>query len=182
MNTLPEAQRKGRENYIPYESAYDKLKRRQAVEQLLLNYREWTTNMINKTQEWTKSQIEQQDGEIMKLQGKYDGIESLINQAVSKSEERSINMTIQLTTKVAKEAEEMINKVNNNLRDIIDQKTSELNNTLMSEVTRLDTRMDEGLKMVKSAMNVIHEVNRTCLLYTSPSPRDGLLSRMPSSA
>ena len=24
--------------------------------------------------------------------------------------------------------------------------------------------------------------NETCLLYTSPSPRDGLLSRMPSSA
>ena len=24
--------------------------------------------------------------------------------------------------------------------------------------------------------------NRACLLYTSPSPRDGLLSRMPSSA
>ena len=26
------------------------------------------------------------------------------------------------------------------------------------------------------------EGGRTCLLYTSPSPRDGLLSRMPSSA
>ena len=26
------------------------------------------------------------------------------------------------------------------------------------------------------------EVTNTCLLYTSPSPRDGLLSRMPSSA
>ena len=25
-------------------------------------------------------------------------------------------------------------------------------------------------------------IRRTCLLYTSPSPRDGLLSRMPSSA
>ena len=25
-------------------------------------------------------------------------------------------------------------------------------------------------------------VQQTCLLYTSPSPRDGLLSRMPSSA
>ena len=25
-------------------------------------------------------------------------------------------------------------------------------------------------------------VSRPCLLYTSPSPRDGLLSRMPSSA
>ena len=29
----------------------------------------------------------------------------------------------------------------------------------------------------------VHPVNlKTCLLYTSPSPRDGLLSRMPSSA
>ena len=30
--------------------------------------------------------------------------------------------------------------------------------------------------------NSLNEVNRICLLYTSPSPRDGLLSRMPSSA
>ena len=27
-----------------------------------------------------------------------------------------------------------------------------------------------------------HDVPEACLLYTSPSPRDGLLSRMPSSA
>src|SRR5665647_1875486 len=27
-----------------------------------------------------------------------------------------------------------------------------------------------------------HPMNAACLLYTSPSPRDGLLSRMPSSA
>ena len=26
------------------------------------------------------------------------------------------------------------------------------------------------------------KINNSCLLYTSPSPRDGLLSRMPSSA
>ena len=29
---------------------------------------------------------------------------------------------------------------------------------------------------------VLHHPDNTCLLYTSPSPRDGLLSRMPSSA
>ena len=29
---------------------------------------------------------------------------------------------------------------------------------------------------------VVQKVDGTCLLYTSPSPRDGLLSRMPSSA
>ena len=28
----------------------------------------------------------------------------------------------------------------------------------------------------------LQELFKTCLLYTSPSPRDGLLSRMPSSA
>ena len=27
-----------------------------------------------------------------------------------------------------------------------------------------------------------HGIHTVCLLYTSPSPRDGLLSRMPSSA
>ena len=28
----------------------------------------------------------------------------------------------------------------------------------------------------------LNNLTRSCLLYTSPSPRDGLLSRMPSSA
>ena len=35
-------------------------------------------------------------------------------------------------------------------------------------------------KAVQSAQKAFH--NSCCLLYTSPSPRDGLLSRMPSSA
>ena len=39
-----------------------------------------------------------------------------------------------------------------------------------------------GDKIEKAAINfsIIHD--NICLLYTSPSPRDGLLSRMPSSA
>ena len=36
-------------------------------------------------------------------------------------------------------------------------------------------------KKGKIKVKRIHEIE-TCLLYTSPSPRDGLLSRMPSSA
>ena len=31
-------------------------------------------------------------------------------------------------------------------------------------------------------LNAHRQIFKTCLLYTSPSPRDGLLSRMPSSA
>ena len=30
--------------------------------------------------------------------------------------------------------------------------------------------------------SAVRALRRSCLLYTSPSPRDGLLSRMPSSA
>ena len=42
-------------------------------------------------------------------------------------------------------------------------------------------RRYDGVK--GSAVNpVLREGNSDCLLYTSPSPRDGLLSRMPSSA
>ena len=33
-----------------------------------------------------------------------------------------------------------------------------------------------------SAASMFEDVYKDCLLYTSPSPRDGLLSRMPSSA
>ena len=35
---------------------------------------------------------------------------------------------------------------------------------------------------IKPATTVNYVLNQGCLLYTSPSPRDGLLSRMPSSA
>ena len=41
-------------------------------------------------------------------------------------------------------------------------------------------------KEVKAQFNqlvsAVNQLNAGCLLYTSPSPRDGLLSRMPSSA
>ena len=36
-------------------------------------------------------------------------------------------------------------------------------------------------ELINELINIIEE-NNICLLYTSPSPRDGLLSRMPSSA
>ena len=49
----------------------------------------------------------------------------------------------------------------------------------LSDVRRLEEGMDELADMFHLYMP---DYDHTCLLYTSPSPRDGLLSRMPSSA
>ena len=43
------------------------------------------------------------------------------------------------------------------------------------------TKTNTNLQLVEQAVGGYEEVS-ICLLYTSPSPRDGLLSRMPSSA
>ena len=45
----------------------------------------------------------------------------------------------------------------------------------------LDRDVTAGVSVDRSGPTVTVHVE-TCLLYTSPSPRDGLLSRMPSSA
>ena len=44
-----------------------------------------------------------------------------------------------------------------------------------------DLRLSKGSEII-TAIQTSHQTHPTCLLYTSPSPRDGLLSRMPSSA
>ena len=57
----------------------------------------------------------------------------------------------------------------------------------LSEKERARILVPEAAQIVsRGGADVVVRVNRplrmTCLLYTSPSPRDGLLSRMPSSA
>ena len=43
-------------------------------------------------------------------------------------------------------------------------------------------KKDPAIKPIQTGESRLDGGNYTCLLYTSPSPRDGLLSRMPSSA
>ena len=46
----------------------------------------------------------------------------------------------------------------------------------------IGARLDEPLKLQRHMHAILNGHQYACLLYTSPSPRDGLLSRMPSSA
>ena len=45
-----------------------------------------------------------------------------------------------------------------------------------------DTKIVHDDDIIRSEEGLIFNPYNPCLLYTSPSPRDGLLSRMPSSA
>ena len=47
---------------------------------------------------------------------------------------------------------------------------------------RLFDRDNRAVTLTRKGQKFLHYAKNTCLLYTSPSPRDGLLSRMPSSA
>ena len=70
-----------------------------------------------------------------------------------------------------------------------------MKNTVIIIPTRLDAQRfpNNPLAHINNIPMIVHVLNRAkesqvgqvyvaCLLYTSPSPRDGLLSRMPSSA
>ena len=57
--------------------------------------------------------------------------------------------------------------------DTLQALSSEISNM---EILPVDARDDVAMKQA------VASIIQTCLLYTSPSPRDGLLSRMPSSA
>ena len=71
------------------------------------------------------------------------------------------------------------------MTDRLDERTVDLaieGMTCASCVARVEKKLNR-LPGVEATVNLPLESARvTCLLYTSPSPRDGLLSRMPSSA
>ena len=50
------------------------------------------------------------------------------------------------------------------------------------ETNCVSCHSDTGPGTTHLVMETVDDVASICLLYTSPSPRDGLLSRMPSSA
>ena len=56
-----------------------------------------------------------------------------------------------------------------------------MSNMIKDELMKTDNAFSDLVKTTKKGPKTLKE-REACLLYTSPSPRDGLLSRMPSSA
>eukprot|EP01016_Furgasonia_blochmanni_P040398 TRINITY_DN5154_c0_g1_i6.p1 TRINITY_DN5154_c0_g1~~TRINITY_DN5154_c0_g1_i6.p1 ORF type:complete len:130 (-),score=25.67 TRINITY_DN5154_c0_g1_i6:38-427(-) len=72
------------------------------------------------------------------------------------------------------------------LRELVDLVKSSIPCAMRKEAKFKFTHIYQDLsgKLKKKELATLHSIKKSkdCLLYTSPSPRDGLLSRMPSSA
>ena len=64
---------------------------------------------------------------------------------------------------------------------VLEDPETDLSN-IVDVVAGAAERVAENEGVESTPENSKHTTHTTCLLYTSPSPRDGLLSRMPSSA
>ena len=62
------------------------------------------------------------------------------------------------------------------------QKNTNVKTLLAKKAFRYNYRTQRLVRLCKEEKCVNMNHYKVCLLYTSPSPRDGLLSRMPSSA
>ena len=72
-----------------------------------------------------------------------------------------------------------------NIHALIEKEALSLNNLLDPNDVKEFKAMTAELRDTWTKKQVFRtetEMRMSCLLYTSPSPRDGLLSRMPSSA
>ena len=82
--------------------------------------------------------------------------------------EARINAAVQLEANVSSQSQSAREK-----EDAQNEFQKRINETLK--------KMDDAANWKEYALNRV-TLEAICLLYTSPSPRDGLLSRMPSSA
>ena len=78
----------------------------------------------------------------------------------------------------------MATEQQNHLKSVVEQ-----SQTLVNEINQLEGQAKSKREMLLKLQGIIEYLQQTgvelpkdCLLYTSPSPRDSNLSRMPSSA
>ena len=115
----------------------------------------------------------------LNIRGKSVGETIDVNIICPDDEKTSVSVTIDLDDIQVIKNESHSNqiKLDNNL--MMELKYPSLEEFIKSNFDFKDENaMDQSFKLIASCVDKIY----TCLLYTSPSPRDGLLSRMPSSA
>ena len=98
------------------------------------------------------------------------------HQAMEKQRKKYVSELKSLRGRALQSENEQVNEKNNENQRLL--KTNSMLSVMLEQAKVAKERMEANLLRV---YDEAHEV-RACLLYTSPSPRDATLSRMPSSA
>ena len=77
---------------------------------------------------------------------------------------------------------EQLTIINKEVKNLTTLQENYINNELNNELKEKGVILKKYKDLSDNQRNWCNNFFTTCLLYTSPSPRDGLLSRMPSSA
>ena len=118
-------------------------------------------------------------------QNKLNTAQSARSEILEQAKRDSDKMVIELNDKFHKASEIKKNLAENKIGQMKDAAIKEIKDT------SIKIAVDSVKKIIttsvdKSKLDTLFQKNldetKDCLLYTSPSPRDGLLSRMPSSA
>ena len=88
----------------------------------------------------------------------------------------------ELTGLQIKQAQERLGKEEQAILDLEQQMSQKVDKKRAEILEPLLTRVDKAIEDVGRENGYTMIFNTSCLLYTSPSPRDATLSRMPSSA
>ena len=97
-----------------------------------------------------------------------DDLSAALKEAMKAKDKPKLDAIRQIQTEIAKKKSEKGEEVNDEL--------------VLGVITSYVKKMAKAVDEYKSLGEKGEEMANNCLLYTSPSPRDGLLSRMPSSA
>eukprot|EP01016_Furgasonia_blochmanni_P030003 TRINITY_DN31357_c0_g1_i2.p1 TRINITY_DN31357_c0_g1~~TRINITY_DN31357_c0_g1_i2.p1 ORF type:complete len:254 (-),score=57.63 TRINITY_DN31357_c0_g1_i2:11-772(-) len=141
-----------------------------------LSWRLGLKNTLEIKEEDELAAVEDKKKEILEKQLKADMIrknaEVLKQDFINKDKQRMYEVRERNAERITKQKESFIKRL-----DSADQRyEAQLNN-------KRKRAKDETTKAQEIAfITMLENQNKNCLLYTSPSPRDGLLSRMPSSA
>ena len=92
------------------------------------------------------------------------------------------NLASRLMEGSMQEGEELEHPLLNRSIESAQKKVEQQNYAIRKRLLQYDDVLNQQREVVYGIRNAAIHAPRSCLLYTSPSPRDGLLSRMPSSA
>ena len=127
-----------------------------------------------------KGKITEETNEVANLNAEIVRLKDTLNSTINTSLSSMTNSFNSLSTGVTKDMTEALTKVDEKVGNFNEQ--VKLLNQSQEGITKILAGVKKYGTLAEYSLDALIKDLLPCLLYTSPSPRDGTKSRMPSSA